>query len=385
MNRTAAASSSRFFDRDGDSTLNYSEYRVLVAAIRRNKKQLIDPISVNQETETLFKAMGLPPETGNISLADFLQAIGTLKIRGTSQLLRSPIGIQQYLYTLQGRGKPAIQTVFKTMEINNQLAKQSMTHHKDNYSIGTHLVNIQKSGTVITFEKVNGTQLLSASSTQQSIYKNSSKRVSQEMFAELSLSNETLSSLRYLIQNNKHLKALNKGAKGKEAFEYSWGTLDYAHFGKNFLLICGQVKEIFKSETRLIDVQAPAYILGDLHGNFNSLMYFEKVLWHLGIGLCPSNIVFLGDYVDRGPHSMEVIAYLFSYKIEAPRKLTLLRGNHEIRDIQKLFTFYAYLQLLHKGKLLTVFSSAKYCGGTNEAACVLVDQGKLRILKIDAT
>lgn len=34
-------------------------------------------------------------------------------------------------------------------------------------------------------------------------------------------------------------------------------------------------------------------------------------------------------------------------------------------------------------KLLTVFSSAKYCGGSNEAACILADHGKLRVLRFE--
>jgi hypothetical protein len=48
---------------------------------------------------------------------------------------------------------------------------------------------------------------------------------------------------------------------------------------------------------------------------------------------------FLGDFVDRGAHSLETICLLLALKIEHPRSVHLIRGNHEASDINALFGF----------------------------------------------
>ena len=94
--------------------------------------------------------------------------------------------------------------------------------------------------------------------------------------------------------------------------------------------------KIIKEEKALIELEAPIRICGDIHGQyFDLLNIFESYGY-------PSqyNYLFLGNYVDFGKRSIEVLCLLLCYKIKYPEKITLLRGNHESSPKNKIFGFY---------------------------------------------
>ncbi|MCD6410254.1 MAG: serine/threonine protein phosphatase [Candidatus Verstraetearchaeota archaeon] len=72
-------------------------------------------------------------------------------------------------------------------------------------------------------------------------------------------------------------------------------------------------------------------VIGDLHGDWES---FEFILRKSGVGLEEPlskdlYLLFLGDYVDRGLHSVEVLQAILMLKKHNPGNVALLRGNHE--------------------------------------------------------
>ncbi|RFU34566.1 hypothetical protein B7463_g1762, partial [Scytalidium lignicola] len=100
--------------------------------------------------------------------------------------------------------------------------------------------------------------------------------------------------------------------------------------------ICSRVKEIFLEQPPLLELDAPVKIVGDIHGQYSDLIRMFEMC-----GFPPSaNFLFLGDYVDRGKHSLETILLLMCYKIKFPENFFLLRGNHECANVTRVYGFY---------------------------------------------
>lgn len=117
--------------------------------------------------------------------------------------------------------------------------------------------------------------------------------------------------------------------------------------------LCEMVKEILMEESNIQPVKSPVTVCGDIHGQFSDLLELFRIS-----GGFPDNVnyIFLGDYVDRGYFSLETFTLLMCLKVKYPSRITLVRGNHESRQITQVYGFYE--ECLTKYGSTTVW---KYC------------------------
>lgn len=102
------------------------------------------------------------------------------------------------------------------------------------------------------------------------------------------------------------------------------------------------------------------YVIGDIHGQYDRLAgLYEKLQKLISED---DTVIFLGDYIDRGPRSYEVIDYLIHLSRRKLCETVFLKGNHE--DM-----FAAYLRgedrvgaFVFNGGDATIGSYTAHCG-----------------------
>lgn len=150
-----------------------------------------------------------------------------------------------------------------------------------------------------------------------------------------------------------------------EVFPRRNGIPDYKFIREHFrrqgrlsesqiITIIKEAGSVFKNEPALLEVACPTVVVGDIHGQYYDLLKMFR--------LCPdpskSNYLFLGDYVDRGDCSIEVLLLLYSMKLNFPKTFWMIRGNHESLRMTDYFTFrkecsVKYSEKVYKAALLS--------------------------------
>ncbi|XP_072937241.1 uncharacterized protein [Epargyreus clarus] len=340
----------RYFDANRDQKLEYTEFKELVAAARAARQLPVDALSVARDADGCLKQLGIQPNSP-LPLAEFLRGVGELRLRGTSSLLRAPRSIAEYLTDLQERDqivKTSPSSKLLTNIVSSGLEEvpigfspsPSSTRRRE-YRLADCVVRLVQKAPPEMIEISNFSGDAVSASTARMI---APSMHSVEVLGANSMPAEALAAVHYFaaaIDKPGHKRASTSPPfTAKPAWSWLAAT-EEAALGSLLLKLAEAVRPIFSSEPRLLKLNSPIYAIGDLHGNLSALLAMEAALWPAGAALLPARLLFLGDFVDRGAHGAEVVAYLLAAKLQRPRSVYLIRGNHETRDIQKMFTFHS--------------------------------------------
>jgi len=89
---------------------------------------------------------------------------------------------------------------------------------------------------------------------------------------------------------------------------------------------CGQLQRR-GGVVRITSSSGQLVVIGDIHGDYDAIG--SILAGPAPAALERGALVFLGDYVDRGPDQVEALAVVLSLKLEYPQSVVVLRGNHE--------------------------------------------------------
>lgn len=130
-------------------------------------------------------------------------------------------------------------------------------------------------------------------------------------------------------------------------------------------VLCDAALRVLKSQPMLLRINSPIVVAGDIHGQYNDLL---RIFQQNGRPEKGQRYLFLGDYVDRGPQSIEVVCLLFAYKIKYPHDFYLIRGNHEERDLNDTYGFKEECEMFYSTRLWRNFNRVIRHGTSRQLA-----------------
>lgn len=350
-----------------------SSKQTLATAAAAVASQRIEPDQVHKELQRIYQQLNLKMGD-SISEINFMLAVGSMQLRGTSGLFRSQISVlpvrQHYDVIAEKHALTDIEGNLVGTEIQR---KGTCPRCKDKrYQLALHTVKLTHDAQIVEPTEVRFDEYPAPISRHQ-------RQLSRIVFASDSVPNKLIDMITnyWNAVAAAQIQATGSGGIGSGASgglgsggglgagggggsngsslplrlivgtqnavplgKTSWERIDRKLLAEDIRSLCGQAEIIFKKEARVVPVTSPCYVLGDIHGNLNDLRTYERILWPNAPTCVSGSYLFLGDYVDRGDYGLECIIYLLSMKVLAPKTFYLLRGNHELRSIQQAFTFF---------------------------------------------
>lgn len=136
---------------------------------------------------------------------------------------------------------------------------------------------------------------------------------------------------------------------------------------KEILAILLDSRKIFSKEKILLEINTNnAIFVGDIHGDLVSATKLFRLYQNTD-----DILVFLGDYVDRGQYSVEVMIGLLRLKLENPDRIILLRGNHETTLANEHYGFLDELYFKYPDQASKLYDEFNRTFSEMPIACII--------------
>ena len=228
-----------------------------------------------------------------------------------------------------------------SINIEEKSSSSNYTQSIDNSSLNSNLKDIKISDKFVIGGKVGQNADFADLVKIVSMDKLKSSHVDKENMAKM-LKNKTLN---YSLEDKVIMALLRPKEWVNKPLDEEDSTfcLDI----ETVMALIDQCMKIVQEQPMVLKVEAPVKVFGDIHGQYQDLMrffdLFSAPIQGPGGDIDGLDYIFLGDYVDRGTHSLETICLLMALKIKFPNQIHLLRGNHEDRWINSVFGFQTEL------------------------------------------
>jgi len=122
---------------------------------------------------------------------------------------------------------------------------------------------------------------------------------------------------------------------------------------KNYFETLPSLLELNVPEQGPEDGAEPRFtVCGDTHGQFYDVLNIFKLN---GYPSAANPYLFNGDFVDRGSFSVEVMLTYLLFKMACPDGIYLIRGNHETKNMNKIYGFEGEVRHKYDQKTFELF------------------------------
>ena len=168
------------------------------------------------------------------------------------------------------------------------------------------------------------------------------------------------------LENGWYINFENDGSTLTNLFESDKKKVEFfskiKHTYEELIITNELKKETCYGYKKILNKDDKVYIIGDIHSSihsFREILEKYKRLKVINNNFEITNkrnyIIFLGDLVDRGPYSLEVLAIALQLKLINPDNVFIINGNHEDRSTYDLFGLngvsFRYNTFIKKGEM----------------------------------